>query len=172
MRLVGARDVTTCNSHRYSSIGSEPVRVIATFSAAMRRGAAKMGTAWPSRTAVTLAHRREPDAIVTAAQRRVGSNVRRCAGAGRGRGIPLASCTGAMLNDNAARATAERRWANYLEVGHNGLEFLLRFGQLYSDGEPPQVHSHIVTNPVYAKAMLKTLEESIEQYEEEFGSID
>lgn len=66
----------------------------------------------------------------------------------------------------------ERRYANYFEVGHNAVEFLLDFGQLYSEGESAQLHSRIVTSPAYAKAMLRTLEESVHRYENEFGVIE
>lgn len=63
-------------------------------------------------------------------------------------------------------------YANYLEVGHNSAEFVLDFGQLYSEAETPQLHSRLVTTPAYAKAMLQTLQESIIRYEAEFGHIE
>lgn len=63
-------------------------------------------------------------------------------------------------------------YANYLEVGHNMAEFILDFGQLYSEDDPPQLHSRVVTTPAYAKAMLQTLQESILRYEAEFGEIE
>lgn len=63
-------------------------------------------------------------------------------------------------------------YANYLEVGHNSDEFVLDFGQVYSEAEPPQLHSRLVTTPAYAKEMLRTLQESILRYEAEFGHIE
>jgi hypothetical protein len=65
----------------------------------------------------------------------------------------------------------EGKYANYFKVGHNALEFVMDFGQFYRDNGEAQLHTRIVTNPAYAKAMLETLRESIEQYERSFGTI-
>jgi len=59
----------------------------------------------------------------------------------------------------------EGRYANYFKVGHNALEFVLDFGQFYPGSEKAELCTRIVTNPVYAKAFLETLKESIKQYE-------
>lgn len=69
------------------------------------------------------------------------------------------------------RNTLEGRYANYFEVGHNAFEFILDFGQLYSDGEEPQLHARIVTSPAYVKAFLETLRTSIDQFECTYGMI-
>jgi hypothetical protein len=65
----------------------------------------------------------------------------------------------------------EGKYANYFKVGHNALEFLLDFGQFYPESEEEQLHTRIVTNPVYVKAFLETLRESIDRYEQTFGAI-
>ena len=65
----------------------------------------------------------------------------------------------------------EGRYANYFKVGHNAFEFLLDFGQDYSENEEAELYIRIVTSPSYAKALLETLRESVEQYEGSFGSI-
>ena len=63
------------------------------------------------------------------------------------------------------------RYANYFTVGHNAFEFLLDFGQIYApDGSVP-LHTRIITAPVYAKTLLGLLQESIDQYEQLFGTI-
>jgi hypothetical protein len=66
----------------------------------------------------------------------------------------------------------EGKYANFFQVGHNAFEFLLDFGQLYSDGTQEAFHTRIVTSPTYAKELLKVLGEAIEQYEQTFGSIE
>lgn len=77
-----------------------------------------------------------------------------------------------------ANETAEPRgpllgnYANYFEVGHNAFEFLLDFGQLYQNQDQAQVHTRIIVSPTYAKALLRTLEESLHRYEQVFGSIE
>lgn len=65
----------------------------------------------------------------------------------------------------------EGRYANYFQVGHNALEFVLDFGQCYRENEEARFHTRIVTGPMYARAFLETLQESIDQYEETFGVI-
>jgi len=66
----------------------------------------------------------------------------------------------------------EGRYANYFQVGHNAFEFLLDFGQLYSDGGKQETfHTRIITSPPYAKELLKVLGEAVERYEQVFGSI-
>jgi hypothetical protein len=63
------------------------------------------------------------------------------------------------------------RYANYFKIGHNAFEFLLDFGQLYGERGPAPHHTRIVTTPVYAKTLLGILQESVEQYEQLFGTI-
>lgn len=72
--------------------------------------------------------------------------------------------------DPQDRVELEGRYANYFEVGHNPFEFVLDFGQLFSEGEKV-FHTRIVTSPAYAKALLELLEESIGRYEQKFGPI-
>jgi hypothetical protein len=64
----------------------------------------------------------------------------------------------------------EGKYANYFMVGHNAWEFLVDFGQKYMD-QQVQVHTRIVTGPIYAKELLNVLSQSIEQYEAQFGEI-
>jgi hypothetical protein len=76
-------------------------------------------------------------------------------------------------DDEVSRNTdpVEGRYANYFEVGHNAVEFLLDFGQYYPDSQQAWLYIRIITSPIYAKALFKTLGESIEQYEQTFGVI-
>ncbi len=63
------------------------------------------------------------------------------------------------------------RYANYFEIGHNAAEFILDFGQAYSSSEERQMHTRIVTSPLYAKALLRLLEEAVERHEHVYGEI-
>lgn len=65
----------------------------------------------------------------------------------------------------------EGRYANYFTVGYNAFEFLLDFGQFYPEGKEARLHTRIITNPIYAKALFETLRESIDRYEQTFGVI-
>ncbi len=65
----------------------------------------------------------------------------------------------------------EGRYANYFTVGHNAVEFLLDFGQFYPEAEHARLHTRIITSPQYAMALLETLREAIDRYEQSFGAI-
>ena len=65
----------------------------------------------------------------------------------------------------------EGKYANYFQIGHNALEFLLDFGQLYSNVSQESFHTRVITSPSYAKELLKVLGDAIEQYEQSYGSI-
>jgi hypothetical protein len=62
-------------------------------------------------------------------------------------------------------------YANYLVVGHNAFEFVLDFGQSYEGSENVRVHTRIVTAPVYARAMLETLQAAVDQFESTHGPV-
>jgi hypothetical protein len=65
----------------------------------------------------------------------------------------------------------EGRYSNYFKVGHNAFEFVVDFGQFYSESKEAHLHTRIITSPIYAKALLETLRHSIEGYEEKFGLV-
>ena len=65
----------------------------------------------------------------------------------------------------------EGRYANYFAVGHNAFEFVFDFGQFYAEDQKAQLHTRIITGPVYARALLETLRGSIDRYEQTFGTI-
>jgi hypothetical protein len=63
------------------------------------------------------------------------------------------------------------KYANYFQAGQNSTEFVIDFGQLYSDEAVPFFHTRIVTSPVYAKKLLLLLQESLAQHEADFGPV-
>ena len=65
----------------------------------------------------------------------------------------------------------EARYANYFQAGQNAMEFIIEFGQLYSDETIPFLHTRIITSPTYAKKLAKLLEESLARHEAQFGTI-
>lgn len=67
----------------------------------------------------------------------------------------------------------EGRYANYFKIGYNAFEFLIDFGQIYNEDEVEkvQLHTRIITSPVYAKTLLKLIQDSITQCEHTFGPI-
>lgn len=65
----------------------------------------------------------------------------------------------------------EGRYANYFKVGYNAFEFVLDCGQFYPESKEAGLHTRIITSPIYAKALLELLRESIDRYEQTFGAI-
>ena len=63
------------------------------------------------------------------------------------------------------------RYANVFNIGHNAFEFVLEFGQQLSEAGRVSVHTSIVTLPVYAQALSRALDDSLERYEAQFGHI-
>ena len=76
-------------------------------------------------------------------------------------------------HDNSFRKCRklEGRYANHFGVGYSKNEFIFDFGQSYSDTDQAELFSRIVTSPVYAKDFLKIFEKSVEQFENEYGTI-
>lgn len=65
----------------------------------------------------------------------------------------------------------EGRYANYVKIGYNAFEFVLEFGQCYDDEKNAYIHSKIISSPVYVKEFFRTLQKSLEEYEEQYGEI-
>jgi len=68
-------------------------------------------------------------------------------------------------------ASPEGRYANYFKIGHNAFELIIDCGQCYAENEEPQLHTRIITSPAYGKALLKTLRDSLDEYEQNYGRI-
>ena len=68
-------------------------------------------------------------------------------------------------------AKREGKYANYFKVGHNAFEFVIDFSQFYPESEKAELCVRIITPPIYAKTLLKTLRGAIEYYEQTFGII-
>jgi hypothetical protein len=68
--------------------------------------------------------------------------------------------------------TSKGLYANYFEVGHTKFEIVLDFGQRYAGQGQSVCHTRIVTSPLYAEALLRTLEGALTQYRERFGDME
>jgi hypothetical protein len=73
--------------------------------------------------------------------------------------------------DGLFHGAIEGKYANYFEIGNNAFEFVLDFGQRYSETLQERIHTRIVTGPSYAKELMRVLEGAIEQYEQTYGII-
>jgi hypothetical protein len=63
------------------------------------------------------------------------------------------------------------RYSNFFRVGYNAFEFLLDFGQNYTDSAEDSPHTRIVMLPAYAQALSELLLESLRHYESNHGEI-
>jgi hypothetical protein len=74
-------------------------------------------------------------------------------------------------NSSHEPKTLEGKYANHFAVGYSQCEFIFDFGQSYSENDPAELYSRIITSPVYAKAFLKMLRETMEEFEAAYGGI-
>jgi Protein of unknown function (DUF3467) len=63
-------------------------------------------------------------------------------------------------------------YANYFEVGHTPFEIVIDFGQRYAQNDPSPCHTRIVTSPLYAESLRRTLEDALARYRERFGDVE
>jgi Protein of unknown function (DUF3467) len=65
----------------------------------------------------------------------------------------------------------EGRYVNYFKIGYNAFELIIDCGQCYADNEVPKLHTRIITSPAYGKALLKTLQDALKEYEKVYGRV-
>lgn len=63
------------------------------------------------------------------------------------------------------------RYANYFEVSHNAVEFLLDFGQYQPEVGAVTLHSRMAFGPAHAKLLVHVLDGALLQFESEYGTI-
>ena len=73
---------------------------------------------------------------------------------------------------NISPEASEGKYANFMNIWHTYYEFILDIGQVMPGRQEINVFQRVVTNPLRAKLLLKTLEVNIRKYEEVFGKID
>lgn len=73
-----------------------------------------------------------------------------------------------QINDN----TASGQYINLAVVNHNDSEFVIDCIYVQPQAAKAQVQSRLITSPRHAKRLLLALQNNIEQYEKEYGTID
>jgi hypothetical protein len=66
---------------------------------------------------------------------------------------------------------SEGIYANLAMIVHSPSEIILDFARLMPGVPKARVYSRIIMTPQHAKSLLKTLEENLKKYEENFGEI-
>jgi hypothetical protein len=76
-----------------------------------------------------------------------------------------------MTPNRDGETRLEGRYANYFKLGFDRDQFVLDFGQSFSEDVNPCYYVRIVTNPAYAEVLRQMLSKSLQEYEKEFGRI-
>lgn len=66
---------------------------------------------------------------------------------------------------------SEGIYANLAMIVHSPSEIILDFARLMPGVPKARVYSRIIMTPQHAKSLLKTLEDNLKKYEENFGEI-
>ena len=66
---------------------------------------------------------------------------------------------------------SEGIYANLAMIVHSPSEIILDFARLMPGVPKARVYSRIIMTPQHAKSLLRTLEENLKKYEENFGEI-
>jgi len=81
------------------------------------------------------------------------------------------------MTHGSVTGAVEARYANHFQIGHNEYEFIFDFKQFHpgqgnhSDDSAQVPIVRIVMGPLFAKALLNTLQRSVADYEDEHGVI-
>ena len=75
------------------------------------------------------------------------------------------------LGENEPEEKKQARYSNFFKIGQNAVEFLLEFGQFFPGKGIPNFHTRLIINPTYTKELLMMLQESIHEYEAQYGKI-
>jgi hypothetical protein len=79
----------------------------------------------------------------------------------------------AMVAGGAVGPTARSpigRYANVFRVGFNAFEVVIEFGEQFSDSEEARVHTRIVTNPMFARGLIDSLNDALARYADTYSS--
>ena len=79
-----------------------------------------------------------------------------------------------MNNRNQLSSNTEKlesSYSNYHRIGFNAFEFLLDFGMMFQGTEEETYHTRIIINPASAMSLLRTLQKSLQEYQNEYNNI-
>ena len=73
-------------------------------------------------------------------------------------------------NESIPHATQIGRYANLFRVGFNAFEMVVEFGEQFTDGEQAQMHTRVITNPVFARSLAESLNDALARYADTYSS--
>ncbi len=71
------------------------------------------------------------------------------------------------LDDNVAQGT----YANLAVISHSSSEFIVDFVRVMPGVPKSKVQSRIILTPEHAKRLLRALQDNIQKYEDNYGTI-
>ncbi|KAA3637841.1 MAG: DUF3467 domain-containing protein [Bacteroidetes bacterium] len=77
-----------------------------------------------------------------------------------------------QLNLELPEEIAEGVYSNLAIISHSSSEFVLDFVRLMPNVPKAKVKSRIILTPQHAKRLLKALNDNIQRFEAQFGTID
>lgn len=75
------------------------------------------------------------------------------------------------INIELDQNRAEGTYSNFVLVGHTPSELVLDFARMMPGMQKAKVFSRIIMTPPHAKMLLKSLEDNIKKYENQYGEI-
>lgn len=75
------------------------------------------------------------------------------------------------LNLDISADVASGVYSNLVVISHSPSEMVLDFAQLLPGVKGATVRSRILMNPIHAKRLLMALNDNIQKYEKQFGTI-
>ena len=66
---------------------------------------------------------------------------------------------------------AKGTYSNLAIISHSPTEMVLDFAQMLPGSPSASVRTRVIMNPIHAKRLLRALEDNIDKYEKNFGTI-
>jgi len=76
------------------------------------------------------------------------------------------------LNIDISPEVSEGVYSNLAIISHTPAEMVLDFAQMLPGNKNAAVRSRIIMNPIHAKRLLMALNDNIQKYESQFGTIE
>ena len=76
------------------------------------------------------------------------------------------------LSLDISAEVAEGVYSNLAVISHTPAEMVLDFAQMLPGTKNANVRSRIIMNPIHAKRLLMALNDNIQKYESQFGTIE
>ncbi len=79
--------------------------------------------------------------------------------------------SGQQINIELSEEVAEGIYSNLVMIAHSNSEFVLDFIKMLPGVPKAKVKSRIILTPEHAKRLLKALDDNIQKFEDNFGTI-